>query len=203
MDLQEYLDRMESGTPITGGGELHHFMRELNEEAMRLTSILNAQYHSQEEIQDLFSRIIGKPVDKTFRLFPPFYTNCGKHITIGKRVFINTGCHFHDQAGIVLGDGVFISSNVVLSTVNHDFDPLKRSTAYPSPIVIGNNVWIGASVTVVPGVRVGDGSIIGAGAVVTHDVPPNTIVAGVPARIIRPIRPGDRPRLRRLADMEE
>lgn len=203
MDLQEYLDRMESGTPITGGGELHRFMRELNEEAMRLTSILNGQYHNQEEIRDLFSRIIGKPVDKTFRLFPPFYTNCGKHITVGKRVFINTGCHFHDQGGIVLGDGVFVSSNVVLSTVNHDFDPTKRSTSYPSPIVIGNNVWIGASVTVVPGVRIGDGSIVGAGAVVTRDVPPNTIVAGVPARIIRPIRPGDRPRQRRLADMEE
>lgn len=198
MDLQEYLRLMSSGTPIQGGGELHQFMRELNEQAMRLTCKLNSKYHTQEEIRALFSQIVGKPVDKSFRLFPPFYTNCGKHITVGKRVFINTGCHFHDQGGIVLGDGALLGSNVVLTTVNHDFDPEKRSTAYPSPIVLGKNVWIGASVTVVPGVCIGDGAIVGAGAVVTKDVPPNTIVAGVPARIIREIHPGDRPKLRRI-----
>ena len=118
---------------------------------MRLTCELNAKYHTGEEIREIFSKIIGKPVDKSFRLFPPFYTNCGKNTTVGKGVFINTGCHFQDQGGITLGDGTFLGNNVVLTTMNHDFDPEKRSTTYPAPIVTGKNVWIGSSVTVVPG----------------------------------------------------
>ena len=196
MTLQEYLDRMNSGEPVTGGGELHAFMREINEETMRLTCELNAVYHPQSEIREIFSKIIGKPVDRTFRLFPPFYTNCGKNTTVGKRVFINTGCHFQDQGGITLGDGVFLGNNVVLTTMNHDFDPEKRATTYPAPIVVGKNVWIGSSVTVVPGVHIGDGAIVAAGSVVTKDVASNTIVAGNPARLIRQIRPGERPRSR-------
>ena len=191
MDLQTYLARMNAGQPIEGGGELHQFMRALNEEAMRLTCDLNGTFHTQEEIRAIFSRLIGKPVDKSFRLFPPFYTNCGKNTTVGKRVFINTGCHFQDQGGITLGDGTFLGNNVVLTTMNHDFDPQQRSTTYPAPIVIGKNVWIASSVTVVPGVTIGDGAIVAAGAVVTRDVPPNTIVAGVPARVVREIRPGE------------
>ena len=85
MDLQTYLARMNAGQPIEGGGELHQFMRALNEEAMRLTCDLNGTFHTQEEIRAIFSRLIGKPVDKSFRLFPPFYTNCGKNTTVGKR----------------------------------------------------------------------------------------------------------------------
>lgn len=191
MDLQEYLARMNSGEPVTGGGEMHRFMREINEVTMRLTCDLNSKYHSGEEVREIFSKIIGKPVDKSFRLFPPFYTNCGKNTTVGKNVFINTGCHFQDQGGITIGDGTLLGSNVVLTTMNHDFDPDQRSTTYPAPIVIGQKVWIGSSVTVLPGVTIGDGSIIGAGSVVTKDVPPNTIAAGVPARVIRQIDPED------------
>ena len=196
MELQEYLDRMNSGEPVTGEGDLHLFMREITEETMRLTCQLNATYHTQDQVCEIFSQIIGKPVPKGFRLFPPFYTNCGKNIVVGKGVFINTGCHFQDQGGITLGDGTFLGNNVVLTTMNHDFDPEKRRTTYPAPIVIGKNVWIGSSVTVVPGVYIGDGAIVAAGSVVTRDVPPNTIVAGVPARVLREIRPGDRPRQR-------
>lgn len=196
MDLQEYLDRMNSGEPVTGEGELHHFMREINEQTMRLTCELNSTYHSQSEVRDLFSQIIGKPVDKTFRLFPPFYTNCGKNTTVGKGVFINTGCHFQDQGGITIGDNTLLGNNVVLTTMNHDYDPNNRRTTYPAPIVIGKNVWIASSVTIVPGVKIGDGAIIGAGSVVTRDIPPNTIAAGVPARVIREIQPGEHPRQR-------
>jgi len=126
MDLQEYLARMNSGEPVEGGGEMHRFMREINEVTMRLTCELNAKYHTGEEIREIFSKIIGKPVDKSFRLFPPFYTNCGKNTTVGKGVFINTGCHFQDQGGITLGDGTFLGNNVVLTTMNHDFDREER-----------------------------------------------------------------------------
>ena len=187
MDLQEYLDRMNSGEPVTGEGEMHLFMRQINEETMRLTCELNSQYHTQEEVREIFSKIIGKPVPDGFRLFPPFYANCGKNITVGKGVFINTGCHFQDQGGITLGDGTFLGNNVVLTTLNHDFDPAKRRTTYPAPIVTGKNVWLASNVTVVPGVTIGDGAIIGAGAVVTKDIPPYTVAAGVPARVVRQV----------------
>ena len=163
MDLQEYLARMNSGEPVQGGGDMHRFMREINEVTMRLTCELNNKYHTGEEVREIFSKIIGKPVDKSFRLFPPFYTNCGKNTTVGKGVFINTGCHFQDQGGITLGDGTFLGNNVVLTTMNHDFDPEHRSTTYPAPIVTGKNVWIGSSVTIVPGVTIGDGAIVRVG----------------------------------------
>lgn len=191
MDLEQCLARMRSGEPIVGGGDLYHAMCQANEENMRLTAELNSKYHTQEEIRDLFSQIIGKPVAETFRLFPPFYTNCGRNITVGSRVFINTGCHFQDQGGITLGDGTLLGNSVVLTTMNHDFDPEKRGITYPAPIVTGKNVWIGSNATILPGVHIGDGAIVGAGSVVTKDVPPNTIVAGAPAAIIRKIVPGE------------
>ena len=193
MDQQEFLDRLKAGDPIAPGGELHHFMHDLTEETLRLTAELNCGYHTQEEVAALFARITGKPTPEGFRLFPPFYANIGKNITVGKGVFLNTGCHFGDQGGITIGDNVLFGSNVVIATVNHDFDPANRRTAYPSPVVIGNNVWIGSSVTIVPGVTIGENAIVAAGAVVTKDVPPNTVVGGNPARILRKIDPTDVP----------
>jgi acetyltransferase-like isoleucine patch superfamily enzyme len=203
MTLQDYLDWMDRGEPIHGGGLMHAFMRQVTEDAMRLTSRLNGTYHTQEEVRELFSKIIGRPVDENFRLFPPFHTNFGRNINVGKGVFINTGCHFQDQGGITLGDGTYIGSNVTLTTINHDYDPARRATTYPAPIVTGKNVWIGASVTVVPGVYIGDGAIVGAGSVVTKDVAPNTVVAGVPARFVRAIDPDDCPCPRRRPDLAE
>ena len=124
-------------------------------------------------------------MDETFGLFPPFYTDCGKNIHIGKNVFINMGCKFQDQGGIYIGDGALIGHNVVLATLNHAMSPEDRASMIPAPIRIGKRVWIGANATVLPGVTIGDGSIVAAGAVVTKDVPENTVVAGVPAVPIR------------------
>ena len=107
MDLQTYLARMNAGQPIEGGGELHQFMRALNEEAMRLTCDLNGTFHTQEEIRAIFSRLIGKPVDKSFRLFPPFYTNCGKNTTVGKRVFITPAATSRTRVASPWGTGPF------------------------------------------------------------------------------------------------
>lgn len=185
MDLNDFLEHLSCGETVVGGSELHQFMHKLSDEAMKITAQLNGCYHEPEEIRALFSELIGKPVDPSFRLFPPFYTDCGKNITIGKNVFINSGCRFQDQGGIVIGDGALIGHNVVLATLNHDFSPKKRSTLHPAPIVIGENVWIGANATLVPGVTIGNGSIIAAGAVVTKDVPENVIAGGVPAKIIK------------------
>ena len=187
MDINDLLAHLNRGEVVEGGSELHQVMHKISQEALKLTAELNGHYHTPEEIQELFSLLIGRPVDKTFAMFPPFYTDCGKNISVGKNVFINSGCRFQDQGGIIIGDGVLIGHNVVLATLNHDINPRKRSNLHPAPIVVGKNVWIGANATVVPGVTIDDGAIIAAGAVVTKDVPPNVIVGGVPAKIIKKI----------------
>ena len=187
MNLDEFLKHMDSGLPVRGGSDIHLFMHKLAQEAMKITCELNGSYHEPEEIRALFSTLIGKPVDETFMMFPPFYTDCGKNITIGKNVFINSGCRFQDQGGITIGDGALIGHNAVLATLNHGIKPTDRSATYPDPIVIGKNVWIGANATVTPGATIGDNAIIAAGAVVAKDVPANTIVGGVPAKVIKTI----------------
>lgn len=159
----------------------------LFQEAIRIGMELNNQYHTPEELREIMGRLTGKKIDETFRLFPPFYTDFGKNITIGKDVFINSGCHFQDQGGIVIGDGSLIGHNVVLATINHDLDPKNNRKNHYAPITIGNHVWIGANVTVLAGVTIGDWAVVGAGAVVTRDVPPGNVVGGVPARVIKTI----------------
>ena len=185
MELQAFLDYLNSGAPVQGGSKVHQFMHGVSQEALRITAELNGSYHEPEELRALFSRLIGKSVDESFGFFPPFYTDCGKNITIGKGVFINMGCKFQDQGGITIGDGVLIGHNVVLATLNHAKSPTDRGSMIPAPIHIGKNVWIGANATVLPGVTIGDGAIVAAGAVVARDVPANTIVGGVPAKPIR------------------
>ena len=103
-------------------------------------------------------------------------------------VFINAGCKFQDQGGITIGDRTFIGHNVVLATLDHDLDPDKRLLMHPSPITIGQNVWIGSNVTVTRGVTIGDNSVIAAGAVVTRDIPANVVAGGVPAKVIKPLK---------------
>lgn len=185
MELEEFLTYLNSGKPVQGGGEAHQFMHGVSQEALRITAEINGRYHEPEALRALFSQLISKPVDESFALFPPFHTDCGKNIHIGKDVFINMGCKFQDQGGIFIGDGVLIGHNVVLATLNHAKSPKDRGTMIPAPIHIGNHVWIGSNATILPGVTIGDGAIVAAGAVVTKDVPDNTIVGGVPASVLR------------------
>lgn len=162
-------------------------MNDMSNEARRITFELNNAYHTPEEVRNLLSRLFGKTVDESFRVFPPFYTDFGKNITVGKNVFINACCHFQDHGGVSLGDGCQIGHNVVFATLNHGLAPEDRQTTYPAPITLGKNVWVGSNSTILQGVIIGDNAVIAAGAVVTKDVPENTIVGGVPARIIRKI----------------
>lgn len=185
MELAEFLECMNNSEMVIGGSDAHLFMHQVAQEAMQITAEMNGSYHTPEEIRALMSKLTGKLIDESFGMFPPFYTDCGKNITVGKRVFINSGCRFQDQGGIAIGDDALIGHNVVLATLNHGFAPDSRKDLYPAPITIGRNVWIGANSTVLPGVTVGDNSIIAAGAVVTKDVPENAVVAGVPAKIIK------------------
>ena len=188
MELEAFLQHVNERKPLNTP-EIYEFMNRASDEARRITFELNGAYHSMPEVRDLFARLFGKPVDPSFRVFPPFYTDFGKNITVGKNVFINACCHFQDQGGITLGDNCLVGHNVVFATLNHGFAPEERQSMLPAPIVVGRNVWIGSNSTILQGVTIGDNSIIAAGSVVTKDVPANAIVAGVPARFIRSISP--------------
>lgn len=187
MELNEFLDHVNAGKTVKGGSQEHLYMTKLAFEAMKITSVLNQGYHEPKDIRKMMEQLTGKPIDETFIMFTPFYTDCGKNIHIGKNVFINCCCHFQDQGGIYIGDGTLIGSHVVLATINHGQNPAQRADNLPSPIRIGKNVWIGSHATVLPGITIGDGAIIAAGAVVTKDVLPNTIVGGVPAKILKKV----------------
>ncbi len=185
MDLKELLEYFNNSDTIGEDADKIALMRQYCREAQKITMEINTRYHGPEELQELFSQLIGKPVGEGFGLFPPFYTDFGKNITIGSNVFINADCKFQDQGGITIGDGSLIGHGVVLATLNHDMDPAKRQQLHPAPIVIGKGVWIGANAVVTAGVTIGDNAVVAAGAVVTKDVPANTVVGGVPARKIK------------------
>lgn len=161
------------------------FFRAICQETIKTCMELNSVYHTPEEIVDLMSKITGKKVDDTFRLFPPFYADFGRNITFGKNVFVNGGCKFQDQGGITIGDNCLIGHNAVLATINHDLDPAQKRKNHYAPIKICDNVWLGANVTVLQGVTIGEWAVVAAGAVVTKDVAPYTIVGGVPAKFIK------------------
>ena len=185
MNLSQYLEFVNGGNTVVGNSEEHKFMHEAAQEAIKITMEINTYYHETEELRELFCKLTGKRVDDGFSLFPPFYTDFGKNIHIGKNVFINAGCKFQDQGGIYIGDGSLIGHNVVLATINHDFSPDNRATMHLAPIHIGKNVWIGSNAVVLPGVTIGDGAIVAAGAVVSKDIEENLIVGGVPAKKIK------------------
>jgi acetyltransferase-like isoleucine patch superfamily enzyme len=185
MELQDFLAHVDSGAAIEGGSAQHRFMHDAAQDAFRVTGQINSGSRTPEEVRALLAELTGKPVDDSVVVFPPFHSEFGKNLTLGRDVFINLGCRFQDTGGITIGDGTLIGHGTTLTTLNHHVDPDRRNDMTPSPIRIGRKVWLGASVTVVPGVTIGDGAVVGAGAVVTRDVPANAIVAGVPAKVIR------------------
>lgn len=188
MKLYDFLKQMETQQKITPESEAFDMFHKLSQDALKITMEINNKYHSPQKIVKLFSKLTGRKVDKSFRLFPPFYTDCGKNLVLGKNVFINACCKFQDQGGIKIGDNVFIGHNVVIATLNHDINPKNRAAMFPLRVTIGSNVWIGSNAAILPGVSIGNGAVIGAGSVITKDVPPNCIVAGNPGKIIRYIK---------------
>lgn len=187
MTTEEFISIMDSGRNIPAGGPIHEKMHELSQEAIRITMEINNAYHTHDEIIALMTELTGKQIDGSFGLFPPFYTDCGKNIRFGKRVFVNSGCKFQDQGGITVGDDVLIGHNCVIATLNHDMDPHKRADMVPAPVIICDKVWIGANVTILQGVTIGEGAVVAAGAVVNRDVPPRTVVGGIPAKVLKVI----------------
>ena len=170
MTIEQFRERMATGEPIIGGLELHMEFHKYSQEALRITAEINGSYHAPEELRRLLSELWA-----------------GKNTHVGERVFINMGCKFQDQGGIFIDDDALIGHNATLCTLNHLPDPAQRAGMIAKPIHIGKRVWLGANVTVLQGVTIGENAIVAAGAVVNRDVPPNTIVGGVPAKIIKEI----------------
>ena len=185
MSDKEFIKIMNSGEKVIATSEVGKKMHFLAQKAMKITHHINNHYNSPADIRKWMSVLIGQELDEGFGLFPPFYTDCGKNIHIDKNVFINSGCNFQDQGGIYIGEGTFIGHRVILATLNHDMNPNTRADMIPKPIHIGKRVWIGSGAIILPGVNIGDNSVIAAGSVVTKDVPENCLYGGNPAKFIK------------------
>jgi acetyltransferase-like isoleucine patch superfamily enzyme len=157
---------------------------EIVNRTLALMPALNATTNV-DEIRDKLSEIIGNELDNSTTVFAPFYTNFGRFIKIGKHVFINHACSFLDMGGITLEDHVLIGPKVNLVTENHPLAPASRRGMLCKPIIIKQNAWIGAGAIILPGVTIGKNAVVAAGAVVARDVPENTVVGGIPAKIIK------------------
>ncbi|MDO5623656.1 MAG: DapH/DapD/GlmU-related protein [Pseudomonadota bacterium] len=174
-----------AGEVISGADPQYPRIAELITEAQKVIAEMNTGYHGPDEMRALFERLTGRPVDESFWLMQPFYTDFGKNIRIGRNVFVNHACEFMDRGGITIEDDVLIGPKVNLVTINHPLDPARRHATWCAPIVIRRGAWLGAAVSVMPGVTIGENAVVAANAVVTKDVPDNAIVGGVPARFIR------------------
>lgn len=185
--VHDLLAELRSGQRLTFGSESFQLMSQISTEACRICAQINDGWHTPEEMRALLEELTGKPVPPTVRITPSFHADFGRNITFGSGVYVNSGCKFQDQGGITIADNTQIGHNVVLATLNHPLEPSHRHDIIPKPISIGTNVWIGSNATVLAGVSIGDDAVVAAGAVVTKDVPARTVVAGVPARVMKHI----------------
>lgn len=180
-------DSLRNGETISANHADGGKLREASFATMKLLWQLNTSF-DPEEIQEVFSKIIGSTVDHSLGLFPPIYINYGENLKIGKNVFINFNCTFLTLGGITIEDDVLIGPNVKLISEGHPLDPEERHSLVPGKIHIKQNAWIGAGATILPGVTIYENAVVAAGAVVTKNVPANTVVAGIPAKAIKKVK---------------
>ncbi len=179
-------NRLKSGEPIRLNDIEYPKIQAVVDRTILLSVALNTA-PSIDQIRNCLSEIIGSGIDASTTVFAPFHTNFGRFIRLGKNVFINHACSFLDLGGITIEDEVLIGPKVNLITENHPADPGDRRALICKPITIKRNAWIGAAATILPGVTIGENSVVAAGAVVTADVPANTVVGGIPAKFIKNI----------------
>lgn len=183
---RDIFDRMRAGEPIRLDDPQYYKVQEIVTRTLKLSVALNTST-DVEQIRDRLSEIIGRQIDQSTIIFAPFYTNFGRFIQIGKNVFINHACSFLDMGGITIEDEVLIGPKVNLITENHPLNPADRKSLISKPILIKRNAWIGANASILPGVTIGENAVVAAGAVVSRDVADNSIVGGVPAKLIKQI----------------
>lgn len=155
---------------------------------MQVAAEMNTGWHDEAEVRQYLRKLTGHDVPDDVRVFTPLHINYGPGVTFGKDCFLNFGCTLLAIGGIAIGDGAFIGPHCVLATEYHPEDPTRRHQLLTKPITIGRNAWLGAGVTVLAGVTIGDNAIVAAGSVVTKDVPANTVVTGTPAHVMREIK---------------
>ena len=183
-------EKMVSGLLFDGLDEELYIERQKARKIVEAINTLDSD--NVERRGELFRELFGEIGEESF-IEPPFRCDYGKNIRIGKKFYANFNLVILDGAPVTIGDHVFIAPNVGLYTACHPLDvpQRNRNIEFALPITIGNNVWIGGSVVVTPGVRIGDNTVIGAGSVVTKDIPSNVIAAGNPCRVIRTITEED------------
>ncbi len=163
--------------------EIHHIVAE----NQPLIAKLNSGYLPPEKVRKIFAQFSQSEIDESVTINLPFFSDFGRHIRLGKNVFINMGCMFTDLGGITIEDDVLIAPQVKILTVNHPTNSTDRRGLILAPVHIKKNAWIGAGATILGGVTIGENAIVAAGAVVSKDVPDNTIVGGVPAKVLKEI----------------
>ncbi|CUP87782.1 sugar O-acetyltransferase [Clostridium baratii] len=184
---KELLEKIQKMDFISNESEIFTEINKILENTLKLTSQLNTGYKTPEEVRNILTEITGSKINDSIQVLTPFNTDFGRNIRIGNGVFINKSCMFVDLGGIELEDNVLIGPEVKILSVNHPLDPKNRRGVILKSVKIRRNAWLGAGVTVCPGVTIGENSVIGAGSVVTKDVPSNTVYAGVPAKFIKSI----------------
>lgn len=188
MDL---LERMESGKLFYAGDP------ELSRAKLRCKELLYDFNHARpsqaREMLALLGQLLGA-VGEGCWIEPPLYVNWGSRIALGDHVYANTGLTVIDDTFVTIGSHVMLGPRVTISAASHPVDPELRRQAYQYdlPVVLEENVWVGAGATILPGVTIGKNSVIGAGSVVDRDIPPDVVAAGVPCRVLREIGPRDR-----------
>lgn len=185
--MDDILRRELSGEPISPGDQEFYKILDLINEALNLTAELNQLSYTDTKVPKIIEKLLGQKLDESTTLIPPFYTDFGKNIKIGKNCMVQQCCTFFDRGGITIGDHVFLAPKVNLVTLNHDLEPENRETTIAKPIIIEDYAWVGINSTILPGVTVGRNAVVAAGSVVTKNVVPNTIVAGNPARFLKKI----------------
>lgn len=186
INQENIFDQLKRQKSIAPGDPQAYRLREASFATKALLLQMNNS-DDPKEIRDILSQITAGTIDESTTVFTPLYINYGKNTSIGKNVFINFDCVFLDLGGIIIEDDVLIAPKVSLLTEAHPIEPHNRQSLTVAPIHIKKNAWIGANATVLPGVTIGENAVVAAGAVVGKDVPDNTIVGGIPAKIIKNI----------------
>jgi len=183
-NVADIFQRLRNGETISSDDPQAYKMRE----ASYATKVHLVQMNNSTDpvgIRSVLSQITDSEIDESVTIFTPLYINYGKNIKIGKNVFINFDCIFLDLGGITIEDNVLIAPKVSILSEGHPTAAEHRQSLVPGHVHIKKNAWIGANATILPGVTIGENTIVAAGAVVSKDVPDNVIVGGVPAKIIK------------------